>query len=248
MNIDKSNYMQKLKTLPKDEEALYLSESSISTMSENSRQSLNCSLPENAGSQNKKMKKIQKLRNFWHQEFQPKLIGDRRATYFLKLFSSNFSLQFLMSLDLIYDELQLPVQQLSDFHQAVLDIISQHPILQRNYPKYTKKFSDWCSKPHAGKQYRGKNYSKYKSRVTKTHQMYHSEGEDSHKKNKPPNNEMNLLSAPTEVCQLQEKIQKKDELISKLLSMIFQHQMKSILDPDLLASIEKRMKSTCDDH
>ena len=90
----KTLFMQKHKTLPKDEEALYLSESSISTMSETSHQSSNCSLPENAGNKNKKTKKIQKLRNFWHQEFQPKLIGDRRATYFLKLFSSNFSLQF----------------------------------------------------------------------------------------------------------------------------------------------------------
>ena len=241
--------MQKHKTLPKDEEALYLSESSISTMSETSHQSSNCSLPENAGNKNKKTKKIQKLRNFWHQEFQPKLIGDRRATYFLKLFSSNFSLQFLMSLDLIYDELQLPVQQLSDFHQAVLDIISQHPILQKNYPKYTKKFFEWCSKPHAGKQYRGKNYPKYKSRVTNTQpQLYHSDEADSRKKIKPPDNEINLLSSPPEVCQLQQEIQKRDEFISKLLSTIFQPQNKSILDPDLLASIQKGMITTANDH
>lgn len=158
-------------------------------------------------------------------------MGDKRATYFLKLFSSNFSLQFLMSLDLIYEELSLPIQQLEDFHQAVLDVISQQPLLQKTYPKYTKKFLEWCSKPHLKREYKGKNYDQYKSRVESTQTQFGlTKQEQTRKRVKLPENSKKLES---EVGHLQLEIKKRDEFIKNLLSTIFHPQSISILNTEI---------------
>ena len=105
------------------------------------------------------------LRTFWNRCIQPKLFGEARASLFLKLFGSNFSWQLFTSLTLIFEELGLPIEQLIQFENTIMEAFHNSPSLKEEFPQYAEKFIIWCSKEQHRKRYKGKNYEKYRTKI-----------------------------------------------------------------------------------
>ena len=139
-----------------------------------------------------------------------------------------------MSLDFIYKELQLSLLKLQMFHKAILDVIASTPQLTKNFPKYSNRFTVWCSQVHECKLYKGKNYEQYKNKVkswlepevVKREETNHHQILKKAKLESPPINIFSEDVGSHSIASLHQEIHKRNHnIIINLLSGLLQSQI-----------------------
>ena len=151
-------------------------------------------------------------------------------------FSLIFAIFFSHNLQRFTDS---TMQMVNDFHQAILDVFKQNPMMKKKFLKYVNKFSSWCAREHHAKLYKGNNYDQYLINIKSmplTSNLTKVDQSDILKKPKletenhvnlmegPPIQEFhhpqNLISFQHEIQKREMEIHRRDSIIVNLLSSL----------------------------